>query len=106
MNKVGKPLLFSLSNARLEIVITSSYLNPRTPETSQCNAPAAPILRPRPRKIDRQVCWSLEVVDHNGTSTVWSETFATDRHAHAALIETLETEGIRSFSDENSGWLH
>ena len=49
---------------------------------------------------------SLEVVDHNGTSTVWSETFATDRHAHAALIETLETEGIRSFSDENSGWLH
>ena len=50
--------------------------------------------------------WSLEVVDHNGTSTVWSETFATDRHAHAAFIEALETEGIRSFSEENTGWLH
>ena len=58
------------------------------------------------RVVSRGDCWSLEVVDHNGTSTVWSETFATDRHAYAAFIETLETEGIRSFSDENSGWLH
>ena len=42
--------------------------------------------------------WSLEVVDHAGGSTVWSDTFATDNDAYAEFSETLETEGIRSFS--------
>jgi hypothetical protein len=30
---------------------------------------------------------SLEVVDYNGTSTVWSETFATDCDAHTAFLK-------------------
>ena len=41
--------------------------------------------------------WSLEVVDEEGASTVWSETFATDVDANAEFHRTLETEGISSF---------
>ena len=50
--------------------------------------------------------WSLEVVDHNGASTVWTELFATDQVAYAEFFKTLETEGIRSFSEETTGRLH
>ena len=42
--------------------------------------------------------WSLEVVDREGGSTVWSDTFATDKDAYDEFAETLELEGIRSFS--------
>ena len=41
--------------------------------------------------------WSLEVVDDEGASTVWSDTFATDVEANAEFRRTLETEGITSF---------
>ena len=50
--------------------------------------------------------WSLEVVDHKGDSTVWSDLFATDRDAYAEFYKTLEMEGIRSFSEEAKGPLH
>lgn len=50
--------------------------------------------------------WSLEVVDHKDGSTVWSELFATDKDAYAEFYETLETEGIQSFSEEATGRLH
>jgi hypothetical protein len=42
--------------------------------------------------------WSLEVVDQDGGSTVWSDLFATDRDAYAEFTQTLETEGVRSFA--------
>lgn len=41
--------------------------------------------------------WILEVVDHTGASTVWSEKFATDRAALDELLRTIETEGIQTF---------
>lgn len=50
--------------------------------------------------------WSLEVVDHQDASTVWSDLFATDEDAYAEFVKTIETEGIRSFSDEATGRLH
>jgi hypothetical protein len=50
--------------------------------------------------------WSLEVVDQDGGSTVWSELFATDRDAYAEFTETLETEGIRSFAGSPPGKSH
>jgi hypothetical protein len=50
--------------------------------------------------------WSLEVIDHEGTSTVWSDLFATDQDAYAEFVKTLETQGIRSFSEEATGRLH
>ena len=50
--------------------------------------------------------WSLEVVDHTDASTVWGETFATDRDAYGEFFKTLETEGIRLFSEEATGRLN
>ena len=43
--------------------------------------------------------WSLEVVDQEGGSTVWDETFVKDQDAYAEFNRTLETEGIRSFAE-------
>lgn len=41
--------------------------------------------------------WSLEVVDHQGGSTVWSDLFAADKDAYAEFLEAVKTEGIASF---------
>jgi hypothetical protein len=41
--------------------------------------------------------WSLEVVDHEGASTVWDNTFPTDQDAYREFSRTLESEGIRAF---------
>ena len=47
--------------------------------------------------------WSLEVVDQEGGSTVWSDLFDTDRDAYAEFTQTLETEGIRAFAGSPQG---
>ena len=41
--------------------------------------------------------WVLEVVDREGTSTVWDALFATDEAAYSEFYRTLEEEGIKSF---------
>lgn len=41
--------------------------------------------------------WVLEVVDHEGTSTVWDALFATDEAAYTEFCRTIEEEGIVSF---------
>lgn len=41
--------------------------------------------------------WTLEVVDQDGSSTVWDDRFATDKDAYAEFNRTLEEDGIRSF---------
>ena len=41
--------------------------------------------------------WTLEVIDDEGTSTVWDEAFETDKAAHNCLIETIQKEGITAF---------
>ena len=51
------------------------------------------------RLAGRDESWSLEVVDQEGGSTVWDETFAKDQDAYAEFNRTLETEGIRSFAE-------
>ena len=40
--------------------------------------------------------WSLEVIDQEGGSAVWDDTFANDQDAYAEFYRTLELEGIRS----------
>jgi hypothetical protein len=40
--------------------------------------------------------WILEVVDEEGNSTVWDDTFPTDAEAYAELQRTLDEEGIDS----------
>ena len=44
--------------------------------------------------------WVLEVIDEHDASTVWDDTFATDRDAYAEFYLTLESDGARSFLDE------
>lgn len=58
------------------------------------------------RLAGRNEGWSLEVVDQDGGSTVWDETFASDTEAHAEFHRTLEQEGIRSFAERPSGGAH
>jgi hypothetical protein len=41
--------------------------------------------------------WILEVVDLEGTSTVWEALFATDEAAYTEFCRTVEEEGIKSF---------
>lgn len=41
--------------------------------------------------------WQLEVVDHEGGSTVWGELFRTAKDAHRAFNDAVEEEGIASF---------
>ena len=47
---------------------------------------------------DRQ--WVLEVVNQNGTSTVWENLFDTDGAAYEAFEAAVEHEGIGTFLDE------
>lgn len=38
--------------------------------------------------------WQLEVVDHEGGSTVWNELFQTAKDAHRAFNDAVEKDGI------------
>lgn len=49
------------------------------------------------RLVEGDKSWTLEVVDHEGGSTVWDDRFATDRDAYDEFYRTLEVEGIQSF---------
>ncbi|MEY4728855.1 MAG: hypothetical protein RL020_13 [Pseudomonadota bacterium] len=40
--------------------------------------------------------WILEVVDEFWNSTVWDDSFASDREALAEALKTIEEEGIES----------
>jgi hypothetical protein len=42
--------------------------------------------------------WVLEVVDENGTSTVWDDKFRTDRIAWKEFLRTIEKEGMGAVS--------
>ena len=52
------------------------------------------------RLVEGDESWTLEVIDNEGRSTVWEDRFATDKEAYAEFCQTLEVEGIRSFSEE------
>jgi hypothetical protein len=40
--------------------------------------------------------WSLEVIDREGASTVWDDTFPSDQDAYDEFYRALGSEGIRS----------
>lgn len=75
---------------------------------------------PLSRKISRdgttiEVCiyrggddrnWTLEVVDHEGASTVWNETFETDQQALDEVLRTIDQEGINAFLDDPAATRH
>ena len=43
--------------------------------------------------------WALEVIDGEGASTVWDDTFADDQDAYDEFYRALELEGMRSMSN-------
>ena len=50
--------------------------------------------------------WILEVVDHEGASTVFDDKFKSDRAAFDAFMQVIDDEGIRTFVDDRSGTIH
>ena len=48
-------------------------------------------------RLETETTWTLEVVDHEGTSHVWEEQFTSDTEARDAAINALETEGALAF---------
>jgi hypothetical protein len=58
------------------------------------------------RLTDEPRGWALEVIDQEGASTVWDETFLTDDEAYSEFYRTLEREGIRSFAERPPGRVH
>lgn len=53
-------------------------------------------------RLDTDKTWTLEVVDHEGTSHLWEEQFTTDKDARNAAIEALEHEGAIAFMHGNN----
>ncbi len=43
--------------------------------------------------------WLLEVVDEDGTSTVWNDLFKSDQAAMDEVLNTIEEEGLSAFRD-------
>ena len=50
-------------------------------------------------RLEDNPTWSLEVVDEEGTSTVWDELFNTDQDALDEVLKAIEEEGTGAFRD-------
>jgi len=48
-------------------------------------------------RLEHDKTWTLEVVDHDGTSHVWDELFASDKDARNTAIQAIEAEGAIAF---------
>lgn len=53
-------------------------------------------------KLESEPNWSLEVVDEDGTSTVWEELFKTDQFAKNEILKTINEEGLSAFRDSGN----
>jgi hypothetical protein len=53
-------------------------------------------------RLETDKTWTLEVVDHKGTSHVWEEQFTSDAEARDAAINAIETEGAMTFMRSNN----
>lgn len=53
-------------------------------------------------RLERDPKWALEVVNAEGTSTVWDDIFDSDDEAFAAFTLTVEEEGMEAFLDDDN----
>ena len=53
-------------------------------------------------RLKRDPHWILEVVDKDGTSTVWDETFETDQAALDEALKTIREDGTSAFRDQGN----
>lgn len=50
--------------------------------------------------------WILEVIDHEGGSTVWDETFLTEQNALNEVFQAIASGGISGFVRDHIQKLH
>lgn len=48
-------------------------------------------------RLETDKTWTLEVVDHEGTSHVWDDLFASDKDARNTAIAAIQSEGALAF---------
>ena len=53
-------------------------------------------------RLETDKAWTLEVVDHEGTSHVWDDPFQSDKDARNTAIATIEDEGAIAFMRGNN----
>jgi hypothetical protein len=53
-------------------------------------------------RLETDKTWTLEVVDHAGTSHVWDEQFRSDKDARNTAIQAIEAEGAVAFIRGNN----
>jgi uncharacterized protein len=53
-------------------------------------------------KLEGSSEWTLEVVNSNGTSIVWDDTFLDDHEAYAEFQQTVTDEGMEAFLDQSN----
>jgi len=53
-------------------------------------------------RLETDPTWTLEVVDHHGTSHVWDQQFVSDADARDMAINAIETEGALAFMRGNN----
>jgi len=53
-------------------------------------------------RLEDNPTWSLEVVDEDGTSTVWVDLFDTDKAAIDEALKTIKEEGLSAFRDSGN----
>lgn len=53
-------------------------------------------------RLEADTTWSLEVVDQDGTSHVWDDTFESDKEAFNVAVEAIEKEGALTFMRGNN----
>jgi hypothetical protein len=53
-------------------------------------------------RLEHDPKWALEVVDEEGTSTVWDDLFETDQAALDEVLRTIEEEGLSAFRDSGN----
>lgn len=48
-------------------------------------------------RLEHDKSWTLEVVDHEGTSHVWDDQFSSDKDARNTALQAIESEGAIAF---------
>ena len=53
-------------------------------------------------RLEHEAEWTLEVVDEDGSSTVWDDPFETDQAALDEVLKTIREEGKSAFKDRGN----
>jgi len=48
-------------------------------------------------RLEADKTWTLEIVDHEGTSLVWDDQFSSDKDTRTTSIQAIESEGTLAF---------